>query len=489
MSNHLIIPLAGYGKRFVKAGYKNLKPFLKIDNSNNMIDIIVKNFPREYKKIFIVRDNLEKKYINFLKKYENSKIYFIKGHNLGPLYTVYKIKNKISNLENVFISYCDIHWLWNKKKFRSLKNNTVFCYKGWHPFTVDNNNYAFCKTKKSNIIKVKEKGSFTKSWQRESLSIGLFFFKKSSEMLTSMKKIIKKNIKVNKEFFPSLSYNFLNTKKVLHIDNFVHIGKPEYFEIFKKWKNYSNLKNNFVKKINNSYLADKIIIPSAGLGKRFLKENIKIPKFLCKAGKKNEIMINLIKKFLPQKNKINLITLKEHKTLKEKFKIYKLNKLSKGQADSVYKMFHLIDDEDSLFINSCDNFSLFDINLYKKLTKKSDILVFITDNYETDSHTSEGTWVKSQKNRLEKIWLKSPKILNSSRLTGSFYFKNKRIFSECFHKARNENYKNEIYIDNLIKVAIKMKFKVSCIRDDVYVNMGTPKLLREFNFWDKYFNG
>ena len=42
MSNHLIIPLAGYGKRFVKAGYKNLKPFLKIDNSNNMIRTISK---------------------------------------------------------------------------------------------------------------------------------------------------------------------------------------------------------------------------------------------------------------------------------------------------------------------------------------------------------------------------------------------------------------------------------------------------------------
>ena len=33
-----------------------------------------------------------------------------------------------------------------------------------------------------------------------------------------------------------------------------------------------------------------------------------------------------------------------------------------------------------------------------------------------------------------------------------------------------------------------MKFKVNCIIDKVYVNMGTPKLLKEFNFWDNYFN-
>ena len=167
MSNYLIIPLAGYGKRFIRAGYKDLKPFLKINKKENMIDVILKNFPSEFKKIFIVRADIQKKYLDVLKKYKNSKIYFIKGHNLGPLFTVYKIKNKIPNLKNIFISYCDIHWIWRRKNFNSLKSNTIFCYKGWHPFTSNNNNYAFCKTVKSNVIQVREKGSFTKNWQKE----------------------------------------------------------------------------------------------------------------------------------------------------------------------------------------------------------------------------------------------------------------------------------------------------------------------------------
>ena len=33
-----------------------------------------------------------------------------------------------------------------------------------------------------------------------------------------------------------------------------------------------------------------------------------------------------------------------------------------------------------------------------------------------------------------------------------------------------------------------MKLRVYCITDNVYVNMGTPKLLKEFNFWENYFN-
>ncbi len=488
MSNYLIIPLAGYGKRFIRAGYKDLKPFLKINKKENMIDVILKNFPSEFKKIFIVRADIQKKYLDVLKKYKNSKIYFIKGHNLGPLFTVYKIKNKIPSLKNIFISYCDIHWIWRRKNFNSLKSNTIFCYKGWHPFTSNNNNYAFCKTVKSNVIQVREKGSFTKNWQKENLSIGLFFYKKSSEMFDAMEKIVKRNIRVNKEFFPSLAYNFIKNKKALDVKNFVHIGKPDYFEIFKKWDNYSKLKNKFKKNIKKTYLADKIIIPAAGLGKRFLKEKIKTPKFLCKASYNNEFMINLIKNFLTQKNTINLITLKKYKFLEKKFKLHILNSLSKGQADTVYKILSDIKYDESLFINSCDNFSLFDVNLYKKLIKKSDILVFITNNFETDNSTSEGTWVKSKKNKIQKIIFKKPKIKKSSRLTGNFYFRSKKIFNKCYFEAINKGYGKEIYIDNLIEEALKMKLKVSCIHDDVYVNMGTPKLLREFNFWDKYFN-
>ena len=40
----------------------------------------------------------------------------------------------------------------------------------------------------------------------------------------------------------------------------------------------------------------------------------------------------------------------------------------------------------------------------------------------------------------------------------------------------------------MIYYAVRMNLKVSAIIDDTYVNMGTPKLLKEFNYWNKYFN-
>ena len=69
MTYNVVIPLAGYGARFKKSEYKTLKPFLKVDDKNSMLDLILKNFPNGSKKIFIVRNNLEKKYLKILKKY------------------------------------------------------------------------------------------------------------------------------------------------------------------------------------------------------------------------------------------------------------------------------------------------------------------------------------------------------------------------------------------------------------------------------------
>ncbi len=489
MADSLVIPLAGYGKRFTKAGYKTLKPFLNVDQENNMLDLIVRNFPKNIKKIFIVRKNIERKYLNFLKKYKNSKIYFIDSHNLGPLYSVYLAKNNFRGIKNIFLSYCDIDWNWKNSKVKNSQSNYVYCFKGWHPFTTDNNNYAFCKIKKNRIISIKEKESFTNKWQEEPLSVGLFFFKKGEEMICNFENIIKKKIKVNSEYFPSLAFNSINNKKVKFVENFCHIGNPIYFEIYKKWNKFNKIKISFKKEIKKINLADEIIISAAGTGQRFLKENIKVPKFLCKAGIEKKNMINLIKDYLPGNKKIQLVTLNQNqKFLKNKFKVTSLKKKTNGQASTVMKILNEISINKSIFVNSCDTFSIFDTKLFRSLKKKSDIIVFTSENYETDSMTNEGSWVRSKRNKVKNIYIKAPKIRSTERLTGNFYFKNKNIFIKCYKKNIKNKIKKEILIDDLVKTAVKMKFKVYSIKDKVYVNMGTPKLLREFNFWENYFN-
>ncbi len=300
--------------------------------------------------------------------------------------------------------------------------------------------------------------------------------------------VINKNIKVNNEYFPSLSFNFIKNKKIELVKSFSHVGSPEYYEIFKKWNDYYFNKKDFLKKIKKFNFADEIIIPAAGNSSRFLKENIKTPKYLIKLSKNNDSMIEFITKYLKSKKKIRLITVKKNKKLSSKFDLYLLPNKTDGQADTVFKILNKVPENKSMYINSCDTFSIFDLEKFKALKKKSDIIVFATNNYETDSNTSHGSWIKYNKyQQIKKIYLKSNRIKNTSRLTGNFYFKNKEIFIKCFNNSKKKLINNEIFIDTLVQGAIKLNYKVSVMVDQIYVNMGTPKLLKEFNYWNNCF--
>ena len=107
--------MAGMGSRFVREGYKVYKPFLKCHNRKTVIENIINNFDVNTKKFFIVSKSLDQKYINKLKKIPKSKIIYINKHKLGPAYSLYEARNEIKKLKNIYVSYSDINWKWEKK--------------------------------------------------------------------------------------------------------------------------------------------------------------------------------------------------------------------------------------------------------------------------------------------------------------------------------------------------------------------------------------
>ena len=484
---NVIIPMAGKGHRFIKAGYKTYKPFLPLSKKENIIQNICNSFPKNTKKIFIIDKKLNNNYLKILKQIPNSKIIKVKSHKLGPGYTLLLAKKELQDLKKIFVSYSDIVWKWNKKKL-NLKKNTIFCYKKYHPYTKDNNNYAFCKVKNNNLIKLKEKSSFTNNWINEPLSIGLFYYINSKDLFDSLDVLKKQNIKTNNEYFPSEGFNFLKNSKIEYVDTFAHIGKPNYYEEFKDRKNFFLNKKKFISRIKNFYLADKIIIPAAGNSIRFKKEKIFTPKHLYFIKELNFKLLDYINIYLPKIRK-NLVTFK-NKLVKElslkKYKIHFLDNATKGQADTIFKQLKDFKKNESFFINSCDVFSTFDFKNYSKLVKKSDIIVFVSNKSFENLPSNSYTWVEFTKNKLKSVFIKNKPKKNLKILTGNFYFKNKTIYNNCFSYFFKKKFK-EIFIDDLIKVSIKLKYNVNVIEDESYINLGTPDLIKDFIFWKNFF--
>ena len=138
----------------------------------------------------------------------------------------------------------------------------------------------------------------------------------------------------------------------------------------------------------------------------------------------------------------------------------------------------------SLFINSCDVFSLFDIKQFLMI-KKSDIIVFLSSKSFVNLKTEDYTWAKTQGIKIKKLYIKKKPKEAAKIITGNFYFKNKEIFNTCYNNTIFR--KKEMYIDEIINSAIKLGFRVKFIEDKNYINLGTPKLIKNFNYWHNFF--
>ena len=167
MLQFLIIPLGGLGKRFLDAGYKTYKPFLKVSKEKRVIDNIIDNFPKKNTHVIIIGN--EKKFSNITLNLKIKNISFIKikNHKHGPIYSMYLAKKSIKEIvkdNNFFISYSDVNWKWDftiVKKFIQNKNAVIFGHKGFHPhLEIDSKSDFFLINKNNLVTRVSEKKKY-----------------------------------------------------------------------------------------------------------------------------------------------------------------------------------------------------------------------------------------------------------------------------------------------------------------------------------------
>lgn len=248
----IIIPMTGYGSRFVAEGYTDLKPFIKV-LGKPVIEWIVRDMYSEEERIIFVcrKEHLisiagMRDYLNSLSA--RSIIFEIDNWiKKGPVYDVLKASDVIHDDEPAIINYCDFYMSWNWKKFKKavLQRNCegcIPCYTGFHPhLAVAKNVYASCLTDKDdNLIEIKEKFSFEKDKTKAKHSPGVYYFKTGAYLKKYCQKLIDSGQEINGEYYASLPYNFMlkDGLKVwvpVDIDYFCQWGTPEDMEECKYW--------------------------------------------------------------------------------------------------------------------------------------------------------------------------------------------------------------------------------------------------------------
>lgn len=245
----IIIPMAGLGSRFLRAGYNDPKPLIKV-NGKPIIEHVINLFPGEEDFVFICRrEHLEKTNLReiLLTKKPKGKILEIEGSKLGPVFNVSLAFQYINDNEPIIVNYCDFFMDWDYDDFKKtvLKNNcdgSIPAYKGYHPHLLhDKNFYASMLVDNNNFMQeIKEKHSYTINRMDTPQSVGTYYFKKGEYIKKYFTELMNKNINLNGEYYVSLVYNLMKADgKLIYIydkiPHFLQLGTPDDLEEYKYW--------------------------------------------------------------------------------------------------------------------------------------------------------------------------------------------------------------------------------------------------------------
>ena len=250
----IIIPMTGYGSRFVAAGYKDLKPFIKIQGKPIIQWMIEGMYPGEENIIFVCRkehlETIPGMREELIEIAPTSEIFEIDDWiKKGPVFDVLRASEMINDTEPVIINYCDFYMSWNWEAFKKqlVERNPdvcVPCYTGFHPhLMVPKNFYASCLTDEDdNLIEIREKYSFEADKTKAKHSPGNYYFKNGAYLKKYCQALVDSGEVLNGEYYASMPYNFmvkdgLTVWVPTNIDYFCQWGTPEDMKESVYWIN------------------------------------------------------------------------------------------------------------------------------------------------------------------------------------------------------------------------------------------------------------
>ena len=230
---NILIPMAGAGSRFEKAGYTFPKPLIDVAGQP-MIQTVIENLNLQGKYIFLVRKEHYEKYdlknlLNLITP--NCEIIQIEGLTEGAACTVLKAQELIDNNEPLIIANADQYIKWNSFETISMFNEPdvdggILTFKSIHP------KHSFAKVDgDSFVLEVAEKKPISND-----ATVGIYYWKKGFDFILYAEQMIEKNIRTNNEFYVCPVYNEAIADgrriKASLVDEMWGMGTPEELNNF-----------------------------------------------------------------------------------------------------------------------------------------------------------------------------------------------------------------------------------------------------------------
>ena len=229
----IVVPMAGAGSRFEKAGYTFPKPLIEVQGQP-MIAKVVENLNLQGQYIFLVQKAHYEKYdlkglLNMIAP--GCEIVQIDGLTEGAACTVLKAKQFIDNNEPLIIANSDQWIKWNSFETISSFNHKgsdggILTFKSVHP------KHSFAKVDGNGwVSEVAEKNPISND-----ATVGIYHWKKGSDFVKYAEQMIAKDIRTNNEFYvcPVFNEAIKDGKKIKAslVDQMWGMGTPEELNNF-----------------------------------------------------------------------------------------------------------------------------------------------------------------------------------------------------------------------------------------------------------------
>jgi len=511
--------MSGFGERFRAAGYSVPKPLIEVEGKP-IIAHVIDMFPGETNFYFICnQEHLDEQSFHMeeiLRKYcPTGKIVGIAPHKLGPIHAVSQIQAVLNLEEQTVVNYCDFtcYWDWpHFKKFVDISKcaGAIPAYKGFHPHTLGNTNYAYLREANGWVTDIQEKKPYTENRMEEYASSGTYYFQSAKVMLKSFQEVIDKDLNVGGEYYVSLAYKTLIENNfpvaVYPLQHFMQWGTPEDVAEYVSWSNL--FKKLLLPQNRSTSPSGSLIIPMAGLGQRFINEGYKIAKPLIPVfgapmvvRAASDLPASVSHVFVLRSDMAGLEDVSE--SLQTSFKdclIKNIDGVTEGQACTALIGLDALEDSGELVepitIGACDNGVLFDEKLYRKIVENPDIDVIIwgVRGYPNALRFPKMYgWVKADsKNRVEGVSVKEPfgDPKTTPIILGAFTFRRADDFRLSVQRLidRDGRVNGEFYIDSCINDAIALGLRCQLLEVDHYLCWGTPNDLKTFEYWQSCFH-
>lgn len=235
---NIVIPMAGAGSRFAKAGYEKPKPFIDVDGKPMIVRVLENLAYPEARYILIARkDHMEKEKELVAKIEQDFNAVFIPVEKLteGTACTVLYARSFINNDDPLLIANSDQIVDMNIGDFigdcdeRSLDGSILtFVDKYKDP------KWSFAKIDSNQLVtEVKEKVVIS-----EYATVGIYFYSKGKEFINSAIDMIAENDRVNDEFYTCPTYNYAVKEGAkigiynINIEKMHGIGTPDDLNIY-----------------------------------------------------------------------------------------------------------------------------------------------------------------------------------------------------------------------------------------------------------------